>query len=135
MSEVMWRLLWIACATAFVAYACYLYFGSTMEPKIDRNSVIAMDTVSAGKHELKGVIVIPSECHGVSLRVKEVVPSYFHLKFETWQEPYRDCAKEPVLHAFNTVVFGPSVGTTFFSSLDGKVLDLHVIKSYPIHRE
>lgn len=130
MSEVMWRLLWIVCAASLVAYASYLFFGSTLAKEADHNSVIALDQVSAGKHELKGVIVIPSKCHGVSLKVMEFYPNYFHLRFQTWQEPYRDCPKELALHAFNTIIFGPSLGSTFLATLDGTLLDLHVIESF-----
>ena len=132
MSEVMWRVLWITCAAIFVAYGSYLFFGSSLSAVTDEleGSIVSVDAVSAGKHVLKGVIVIPSECHGVNIKVRQLVPTVYHLDFETWQEPYRDCAHVPVLHSFETIVFAPSLGVTFVASLDGKVLNMHVIESY-----
>ncbi len=132
MSEVMWRLLWIACTAMLVAYTSYLFFGSALSATVNPSdgNIIALDSISVGKHHLRGVIVIPSECHGVALNVRQTIPTLYHLEFQTWQEPYRDCPKGPKLHAFEIIVFAPSLGITFFASLDGKVLNVHVIETY-----
>ena len=137
MSEVMWRVLWIACAAVFVAYGSYLFFGSSLSAVTDEleGTIVSVDSISAGKHVLRGVIVIPSECHGVSVKVRQLIPTLYHLNFETWQEPYRDCTHVPVLHSFETTVFAPSIGVTFVASLDGKVLQMHVIESYDTQKE
>ena len=101
MSEVTWRLLWIACAMAFVTYASYLFFASTLNATADltEGNIIALDSVTVGAHHIRGMIVIPSECHGVSLDVRKMIPTMYIMEFRTWQEPYRDCPSEPVLHA------------------------------------
>ncbi|MBI5456550.1 hypothetical protein HY969_02320 [Candidatus Kaiserbacteria bacterium] len=132
MPEVLWRLLWIACIAALIAYASFLFFGSVISksnnPK--REELITVDVISVGKHDLKGVIIVPSECHGVTQKTIQESPSRYHIQFTTWQEPYRDCPKIPAIHAFDATVFAPAVGVDFFASLDGKMLNMNIVESY-----
>ena len=132
MSHVLWRILWIAVSIACVTYASYLFFGNVVQDQTHRshNEVIAQDVVSPGEHHISGMIMVPSDCHGLSLRVLQTTPSSYQLTFQTWLEPYRDCPQVPSPRAFHAITFAPSVGADFSATLDGTPFPLQLLEQY-----
>ena len=132
MTEVLWRIVWIAIIVSAAGYAAYLFFGSALKTDSDTSlqNVIAKDIVSPGVHHISGMIMVPSDCHGLSVRVQQTTLSSYQLAFETWREPYRDCPQESTPRGFSAVTFAPSVGATFSATLDGEPFSLQLLERY-----
>lgn len=132
MSEVLWRMLWIATLTVATAYGSYIFLGNLLKTDNSRElrEVIASDIVSPGEHRISGMIMVPSQCHGLSVHVQQTTPSSYLLAFETWEEPYRDCPREEAVREFHAVTFAPSIGATFNATLDGKPFSLQLLEQY-----
>lgn len=131
MNEVMWRLLWISAIATCTAYATFLFLGSALVVSDDtQRKILAFDTAEPGQHLLKGVILVPSPCHDFTVKVSEPIRFTYHLAFETWEEPNRDCAPEPMPRRFETVAFGPALGVSFSASIDGRPLKIYVTESF-----
>ena len=132
MSDVLLRVVWITTIVIAIAYACYLFFGSLVSTNISRaqKQVIANDIISPGEHHISGMIMVPTECDGLSVQVQQTTPFSYQLAFKTWQEPYRDCPSEPASRSFQTVTFAPAVGSTFSATLDGLPFPLTLLEEY-----
>ena len=132
MSEVLWRILWIAAMMIAAAYASFIFFGSILIADADKalQKVIADDIVLPGEHHISGMIMVPSDCHGLSVKVQQTTPSSYQLAFETWREPYRDCLQIPTARSFHTITFAPSVGASFSATLDGQPFPIQLLEQY-----
>ena len=128
--EVFWRLLWLCMAMALLAYGCSVFFQSVISARDGSASrrIVATDRIGVGVHHLSGLVPVPSPCHVLSVKVSEKSHASYHLTFDTWQEPYRDCTRETVYRRFQAVTFGPSVGSHFSASVDGKPYTLTVLQ-------
>ena len=129
MGEVLWRFLWATCASGMVALASYVFLGSVLtgDHQASGKNVVAKDLISAGEHEISGTIPVPNECDGITVQVKETSPYVYQLDFKTWEEPYRDCTREPAVRFFHAVTFAPAIGSTFSATLDGKPIDIQLL--------
>ncbi len=125
--DALWRLMWIIFATCAVAYAGTVYLKSALSDDT-KPIVIATDKIEGNMHRITGLIPVASECHSVSVAVQEHAEHALHLEFKTWQEPYRDCKRGAAYRRFHTTTFGPSVGLAFTASLDGKPIDLRLLR-------
>ena len=128
--EVFWRLLWLSMAMALLAYGSSLFFQSVINSQDESTvrRIVATDRVGVGVHHLSGFVPVPSPCHALSVKVRQMAHASYHLTFDTWQEPYRDCTPETVYRRFHAVTFGPSVGSHFSASVDGKPYTLTVLQ-------
>ncbi len=133
MGDVLWRVCWFVAVAATVAYASYLFFGSIIKAEADQalSTITARDVIARGEHSLSGMVMVPSDCHGLSLRVRHASGNDYILDFSTWEEPYRDCPQEPTPRAFHATTFASSIGTSFSAYLDGAPVPLVVIPYYP----
>jgi hypothetical protein len=131
MDEFWWQTLWMATATVVIAYPTMLFIGSLSPSHEFERAVIALDEIDGSMHTLTGTLVVPSECHGLEARVVETnaTSSSYHILFTTWQEPYRDCPRVSALKRFRVVLFAPPEGARFSASLDGAVMQLHVVET------
>lgn len=121
------------CAITFLAgYASQLYFGSIVEAETERNRtrVEVYDLLDAQQktHRLSGIIMLPSACHSVSIKSKELAPGKYHVYFSTFGEVH-GCTAEPHPHSFSTTIRAPLVGVEFTGSLDWHDMDFVIVSS------
>lgn len=130
MSEAMLaRIIWFAVLGCAVSLAAHLFFGSTIAASAEGSlrEVALKDRYQKGAHHISGMIIVPSACHDLSVRAHDVDPVTILIAFETWQQPYRDCAKESVPRAFSLVVYAPEE-VKFLAVLDQERIPIQVIK-------
>ena len=125
------RLAWIFVLVASVGFASYLFIGSIFALPATPQHVLAEDVVTQGQHQISGVIMVPTPCHVLSVHVQEVYQYSYRIEFDTWQQPFRDCTRNPVPQFFRTTAFGPSIGSSFSVTLDGSPISLELLKVYP----
>jgi hypothetical protein len=118
-SELRWRMLWVAMGSCVIAYASYLYFGSLVADARPL-PVELVSTVKKGEHQIRGLVIVPSDCHSVHTRTEEVSASVFRLEFITQQESSRVCDKVATTREFNTVIFTPLERITLLATIDGE---------------
>lgn len=121
MLEALLRVAWFFAAATLAAYATYLGVGSAIKTQDSGSTapIIIRDALSKGEHHLSGIIMVPSNCDELSVRVDQIRNDLFSLVFATWSEPSIQCVREHSARVFNVTVFAPSVGVQFIASLDG----------------
>lgn len=122
------RTFWFIVIVAVVAFLAYVFFGSALEAiaQEEASVVTVQDQISAGTHELSGQVFVPSECHDLTVRVKDIDAATTALIFETWKQPYRECVQEPVPRVFRAVAFAP-IDVVFKGIYDGELVPLEII--------
>lgn len=131
MGSFVGRALWLILGVAAVTYALYVVLADTLHTAAAQELVV-IDHIGVAEHHLSGEILIPSQCHAFALNVEETAYARYNLRFDTWQEPHRDCAAEPYPRQFHAVVFAPSLGTEFTAVLDGKPLSVRIVRQLPL---
>ena len=128
--ELAWRIIWLSVCTFLIAYASFLYFGSISAAATKRlSSVQIVDVIKkTGEHHLSGTVVVPSECHGLTVRTEKKTEALYRLVFSTWQEPSRTCEPHDEKRAFTTVVFAPPTGIAFEATLDDVLIPITIQK-------
>lgn len=128
-NEIFWRLLWIATTLVLAAYAAYLFFGSIVEAETQETltRVEVYDFIDREKktHRLSGMIMVPTRCHEVRVKVGEE-EGHPHLLFSTFGDVH-GCAPELSPRSFVVVVSAPLVGSIFTASLDWQEVDFVII--------
>ena len=131
MHDTLPRAAWFVVAASLIAYAGYLYVGSIVHSgeTIADHTVIIRDSISKGEHHVSGMLMVPSSCDELTLRVSEVKDDLYLLSFSTWSEPSILCDYTPTARVFDTVVFAPSIGVRFIATLDTVALPVAVYPS------
>lgn len=131
-NDVSWHLLWVTIAAILIGYASFLLFGSFIEKEVrkEQHTALAIDRIGVGTHHISGRVTVPTSCHGLSVRTRQMTQTSYRLDFSTWQQPNRECAHEPFSHPFHVVTFAPSVGVEFTATLDGEMLPMRILKTY-----
>lgn len=131
MSPLVSRALWLIVGIAAISYVFYVVIADTL--RIDAaQEIVIVDSIGVAEHRLSGEIMVPSQCHAFALKVEEVAYAKFNLRFDTWQEPHRDCVRQPYPRQFHAIVFAPSLGTEFTAVLDGRPLVVRVVRQLPL---
>ena len=114
-----------------IAYLSFflLEYGASGSVPEENRGMIVRDELKPGEHHLSGLIQLPSACDSFSIQTTELDAFRYHLSFETWREPQRDCENTPVARPFNTVVFAPAFGVFLTADLDGVALPFTLIPS------
>ena len=96
MRAIFSRMLWFLVVASFVAYAVYLVAGNIVNAQASGEGipVIVRDELGRGVHHLSGMVMVPSPCDQLSVRVEPSSDTMFVLLFRTWREPSVDCAAE-----------------------------------------
>ena len=120
-------LVFVVCAT-LMAVAAQLYFGSIIfaSSKEEVQKIVLRDVYQKETHELSGMVMVPSDCHDLSVRAREVDADTTALIFETWADPTRECEQSATPRAVRSVVFGPA-DLEFRALLDGEWISLRVV--------
>ena len=118
----------IVSVVAFLAFSLF-EFGASGSMEENSSEMIVRDTLKPGEHHLSGTIVLPSACESFTVRTTQLDTFRYHLTFETWREPQRDCEDIPVSRPFQTVVFAPAFGVSFTADIGGVPLPFTIIPS------
>ncbi len=131
-NEVMWQFLWLMTLGIAISYASYLFFGSIIMAGAEgkQAEIAAIDVIKPGEHHVSGVVLVPSQCHELSVTAYKLSETAYQLVFKTWPEPARDCARGAVTKPFKTVIFAPSFGLSFSAILDDEPVSLSLIPHY-----
>lgn len=130
MLELARRLVWFFVVASALSYAVFLVAGATIhkEALATTRTVLVRDFLKVGEHHLSGMVMVPSTCRQLSVKVQEIDETLYHLKFTTWEEPYvKECVHEDTPRAFRAIVFAPSVGIHFIATLDESPLQLSLV--------
>ena len=133
MDDMFWRMMVITFASVLVASASFLLFKTILIPEPDpkEDPIVVTDTVGKGTHNLTGILPVPSNCHSLSVSVREVGLFQYQLTFLTRPEPSRtDCVDETAYQTFYALVFAPALGAHFTATLDETPLDFKIVKKY-----
>lgn len=131
MADVVSRMVWFTLVACAVAYAVYLVAGSVVHASSAGTGapIIIRDELVARSHHLTGMLMVPSSCHQLSVRVETIAETDYRLVFQTWQEPSTDCSASEVPRIFHAELFAPLTGVRFIATLDGASLPI-VVEPY-----
>ena len=133
MGAIFSRMLWFFVVASLVAYASYLVAGSIVSAQASGEGipVIVRDELGRGVHHLSGMVMVPSPCDQLSVRVEPSSDATFVLLFRTWHEPSVDCAADETPRYFRAILFAPSTGVGFTATLDGIGFPIVVLPALP----
>ena len=120
------RLVIFAVCASLTAFVAQIFFGGAIFAAAQQETfqIVLRDHYSKAKetHELSGMVMVPSDCADVSVRVKDYDASTTFLIFETWEQPYRiNCEKAPTPRAVHASVFAPK-DVEFRALLDNEIV-------------
>jgi len=126
---MLMRILSFFVIAGVVAFATQTFFGSELAAAADESikAVSIQDHYSDDVHEISGMVMVPSPCHDLTVRTKDVDANTTAIIFETWEQPYRACEQELTPKAFKVVVFAPE-NIVFKAILDNEWVRLAIVK-------
>ena len=89
--------------------------------------VLVQDSIGIGSHTLSGVISVPSSCDQMTVHTQQISPSSYLILFDTWREPYIQCAEQGSVREFHVIIFASSLGVSFSATLDGSPIPIAVV--------
>lgn len=124
------RLVWFGVLGLVIAFAVQTFFGSVIEAdtEVSTKRVSAYGTYRDGQHHIEGMAMVPTSCHTLTVRVRDITPNSSALVFETWEQPYAvDCVDEPTPKRFAISVFAPGA-QDFQAILDNNWVSLALVR-------
>ena len=119
MLEIMLRMFWLGLLLCAFSYVSFLALGSIVEAQAyGASATVIRDELGPDEHLLSGMVTVAS-CDELSVQTAQVSSTTYSLMFQTWQDPSVSCTPDQVPRAFRTVVFAPSMGVQFISTLNG----------------
>jgi len=133
MGAILSRTIWFFVVASLLAYATYLVAGSIVSAQASGENapVIVRDELGKGVHHLSGMVMVPTPCDQLSVRVEPVSAVQYVLVFRTWREPSVDCTEDEVPRYFRAILFAPSTGIGFNATLDGIGFPIVVLPVLP----
>jgi len=133
MGAIFSRMIWLLVVASLVAYATYLVAGNMVNAEASGENipVIVRDELGQGVHHLSGMVMVPSSCDQLSVRVEPRSDITFVLVFRTWREPSTDCILDETPRYFRAILFAPSTGVGFSATLDGLGFPIVVLPALP----
>lgn len=129
-NDLLWSFMTLTIFAIVLSYASYIFFGSVVraeiEEPLDRVEVYDFIDVPQKTHRLSGIIMMPSKCHELRVKTKELEPGKYHVYFSSFGD-FHGCATEATPIAFREYVRAPVVGTEFTASLDWRPLDFVIV--------
>ncbi|PIR86452.1 hypothetical protein COU13_00850 [Candidatus Kaiserbacteria bacterium CG10_big_fil_rev_8_21_14_0_10_43_70] len=110
MKATVKRISWFAVFATILAFSSHLFFGSVFASSDSPiKEIVIRDTFNSEKesHDIHGRIFIPSECHDVTVQVRDFDSDTVVIIIETWEQPYRECPDTAKLHPFQVSFFAP----------------------------
>lgn len=124
------RLFWLCVLSTAMAYAFFLLFGSIFAVPI-QEPIILQDALTRGKHNVSGMIMVPSPCTELSVKTVKLSATTYTLDIQTWDDPAVNCQQVQTPRTFSTVAFAPALGIQFLVYLDGKTVPFQIIPVMP----
>jgi len=90
-------------------------------------TVVVRDVLGPRVHRLSGMVMVPTACHDLLSRTREIDRANYMLIFETWENPNRVCNSEEMPRQFHLTLFAPSTGIALQAKLDDVSIPLEVI--------
>lgn len=133
MGAIFSRMLWFLVVASLVAYATYLALGTIVNAQAsgENDPVIIRDELGQGVHHLSGMLMVPSRCDQLSVRVESASDVQYVLVFRTWRDPSVDCTEDEIPRYFRAILFAPSTGIGFNATLDGIGFPVVVLPTLP----
>lgn len=133
MGAIFSRMLWFFVVASLIAYALHLVAGNIVSAQASGENVpvIVRDELGKGVHHLSGMLMVPTPCDQLSVRVEPASALQYVLVFRTWREPSVDCTEEEVPRYFRAILFAPSTGIGFNATLDGIGFPIVVLPVLP----
>ncbi len=128
------RLTLFSITAIAVAYAAHMFFGSIIfaAAEEDASAIVLRDSYKNEQHDLSGIVMVPSSCHDLTVRAKDIDARNTAIILETWEEPFvSECEQTPTPRSIHVTAFGPE-GLDFYGILDGDWVPLTVLKSYSL---
>lgn len=133
MGAILSRMLWFFVVASLIAYALYLVAGNIVSAQAsgEHIPVVVRDELGQGVHHLSGMLMVPTPCDQLSVRVEPSSDTTFVLVFRTWREPSVDCAMDKTPRYFRAILFAPSTGIGFTATLDTIGFPILVLPTVP----
>jgi len=131
MGEVLRNTAWFLFFSSITAYGAFLLLDGVVnaQTKQEARTIVVRDFLDRNVHNLSGMVVVPSVCHELIAYTKQLDPENYLLAFETWEDPSRTCAQNPVSRAFHLTLFAPPAGIAFQGMFNDRPIPLEVIKT------
>lgn len=131
-NDLLWSFMTLTAFTIVLSYGAYIFFGSIVRAEIEepltRVEVYDFIDTSTKTHRLSGIIMVPTRCHNLSVKTKELEPGTFHVYFSSFGD-FHGCADDPQPLSFREYVKAPLVGTEFTASLDWRPMEFVIVSS------
>ena len=131
MGQVLRNTALFLCLSGIVAYGAFWLLDGVVnaQTKEEARTIVVRDALDRDTHNLSGMVVVPSQCHDLIAYTKRIDSANYLLAFETWEDPNRICAQNPLSRAFHLTLFAPPTGISFQGMLIEHSLPLQVIKT------
>jgi hypothetical protein len=131
-NDFLWSLITLTGFAIALSWGAYVFFGSVVSAEIEkpltRVEVYDFVDTTTKTHRLSGIIMVPSKCHEIRMKTKELEPGKYHVFFSSFGD-FHGCAQDPQPISFREFVKAPLVGAEFTASLDWKPLDFVIVSS------
>ncbi len=133
MGAIFSRMVWFIVVSSLLAYATYLVAGNIVNAQAsgENDPVVVRDELGKGVHHLSGMVMVPTPCDQLSVRVEPASGVQYVLVFRTWREPSVDCTADETPRYFRAILFAPSTGIGFNATLDGIGFPVVVLPALP----
>jgi hypothetical protein len=129
-NDFLWSFMTLTAFTLVLSWAAYVFFGGIVNAEIEkpltRVEVYDFIDTSTKTHRLSGIIMVPTRCHSINVKTKELEPGKYHVYFSSFGDVH-GCADDPQPLSFREYVKAPIVGTEFTASLDWRPLDFVIV--------
>lgn len=136
-NDLLWSFMTLTAFTIALSWASYVFFGGVVRAEIEepltRVEVYDFVDTATKTHRLSGIIMVPTRCHSLSVKTKELEPGKYHVYFSTFGD-FHGCAEDPQPLSFREYVKAPVVGTEFTASLDWRPLDFIIVSKAHSHQ-
>lgn len=131
MNSATARILSLAVFASLFALAIHLFFGSVLaaQPPLVEELVIR-NFYDGEKHTIRGRVLVPSECHDLDVWTSDLDGDTIAIVLDTWEQPYRDCAEEPVPKSFEIIAFAPA-SIDFRGVFNGRLIPVQLVHETP----
>lgn len=133
--EMLRRIVTFAFVSTLFAFVFLMIAGHFTERAAARTNVIVLrDEFTGSVHRITGIVPVDYSCAELSVRAEPVEGKTYLLRFETWNGPSVECAKEETPRWIQLPVFIKEEPPHFTATLDGKVIPVSVYPYSSRHR-
>lgn len=125
--EALRRIVTFAFVSTLLVFVFLMIAGQFAErTAAETHSIILRDEFTGSVHRITGIVPVAYSCAELSVRAEPVEGKTYLLRFETWNGPSVECAKEETPRWIQIPVFIKEEPPHFTATLDGKSLPISV---------